>query len=64
MLNKLSELICGSLSKLHRAKVVALATIEVHARDIIENLIKKGCRDPSAFEWLCQLRAYWDKVNV
>ncbi|PVD19154.1 hypothetical protein C0Q70_21718 [Pomacea canaliculata] len=61
MLNKFSEAIRGNLAKLQRSKVVALVTIEVHARDIIEKLIKTGCNDVNAFDWLSQLRVYWDK---
>ena len=62
MLNKFSEMIRGNLTKIQRQKIVALVTIEVHARDVIEKMIKSGCGDVSAFEWLSQLRLYWDKV--
>lgn len=61
MLNKFSEMIRGNLTKMLRAKVVALVTIEVHARDVIEKLIKSNINDVTAFEWLMQLRVYWDK---
>ena len=64
MLNKFSEMIRGSLTKIQRQKIVALVTIEVHARDVIEKMIKSGCGDVTAFEWLSQLRLYWDKVCV
>ncbi|XP_068615161.1 dynein axonemal heavy chain 2-like [Brachionichthys hirsutus] len=56
-----SEMIRGNLSKVLRLKLVALATVEVHARDVIDKLVKTGCSDINAFEWLCQLRLYWDK---
>ncbi|ESP04959.1 hypothetical protein LOTGIDRAFT_184938 [Lottia gigantea] len=61
MLNKFSEAIRSNLTKIQRLKIVALVTIEVHARDIIEKLIKTGCSDTTAFDWLSQLRTYWDK---
>eukprot|EP00058_Branchiostoma_floridae_P007678 XP_002593166.1 hypothetical protein BRAFLDRAFT_57938 [Branchiostoma floridae] len=61
MLNKFSEAIRGNLTKIQRLKIVALVTIEVHARDVIEKLIKSGVSDVTAFEWLMQLRVYWDK---
>lgn len=32
---------------------------KVHARDIIDKLLKAGCTSPNAFEWLSQLRLYW-----
>lgn len=63
MLNKYSEAIRGNLNKNQRSKVVALVTIEVHARDVIDKLIKTNTNDVTAFEWLQQLRLYWDKVR-
>ena len=64
MLSKMSEAIRTNLTKIQRLKIVALVTIEVHARDIIEKLIKSGCNDVTAFEWLSQLRVYWDRVST
>jgi hypothetical protein len=43
------------------AQVVALITIEVHARDVIEKLGKSGCTSVNDFEWVSQLRFYWDR---
>lgn len=63
MLSQYSEAIRGNLSKLLRLKIVALVTVEVHARDVISKLAKAGCCDVNAFDWLCQLRLYWDKVR-
>lgn len=64
MLNKYSEAIRGNLTKLMRLKIVALVTIEVHARDVLEKLYKSGLMDISSFDWLSQLRFYWEKVRV
>ncbi|XP_039605580.1 dynein heavy chain 2, axonemal [Polypterus senegalus] len=61
MLNKYSEAIRGNLAKIMRLKIVALVTVEVHARDVLDKLVKSGCMDVTAFEWLSQLRLYWDK---
>ncbi|XP_062904770.1 dynein axonemal heavy chain 2 [Mobula hypostoma] len=61
MLHKYSEAIRGSLTKLMRLKIVALVTVEVHARDVVDKLYKINCMDVTAFEWLSQLRLYWDK---
>lgn len=62
MLNCYSEAIRGNLSKVLRLKIVALVTGEVHARDVIDKLAKTGCNDVNAFDWLSQLRLYWEKV--
>ncbi|XP_053319883.1 dynein axonemal heavy chain 2 [Spea bombifrons] len=61
MLNKYSEAIRGNLTKILRLKLVALVTVEVHARDVIDKMLKSGCMDVASFEWLSQLRLYWDK---
>ena len=45
----------------HLLQVVALITIEVHARDVIEKLSKVGCTNANDFEWVSQLRFYWEK---
>lgn len=63
MLNQYSEAIRGNLTKILRLKIVALVTVEVHARDVISKLAKGGCCDVNAFDWLCQLRLYWEKVQ-
>ncbi|XP_069502374.1 dynein axonemal heavy chain 2 [Ambystoma mexicanum] len=61
MLNRYSDSIRGNLTKILRLKIVALVTVEVHARDVIEKMLKSGCTDVTSFEWLSQLRLYWDK---
>lgn len=63
MLHWYSEAIRGNLSKIMRLKIVALVTVEVHARDVIDKLARAGCCDVNAFDWLCQLRLYWEKVS-
>ncbi|XP_073510575.1 dynein axonemal heavy chain 2 isoform X2 [Phyllobates terribilis] len=61
MLNKYSDAIRGNLTKTLRLKLVALITVEVHARDVIDRMLRSGCMDVSSFEWLSQLRFYWEK---
>ncbi|XP_074979886.1 dynein axonemal heavy chain 2 isoform X4 [Caretta caretta] len=61
LLNKYSEAIRGNLTKIMRLKIVALVTVEIHARDVIEKLYKTSLMDVTSFEWLSQLRLYWDK---
>lgn len=38
-----------------------MCSLQVHARDIIERLLKSGCNSRTAFEWLIQLRVYWEE---
>uniref|UniRef100_A0A4W3H563 Dynein heavy chain linker domain-containing protein n=1 Tax=Callorhinchus milii TaxID=7868 RepID=A0A4W3H563_CALMI len=63
ILRKYSDSIRGNLTKIVRLKVVAVVTVEVHARDVIDKLFRISCMDPVAFDWLSQLRLYWDKVT-
>lgn len=55
-LNKLTAVIRGPLSKVERGKVVALITMEIHNRDVMERMVKANCQSVSDFEWLSQLR--------
>lgn len=61
LLNKLTEAVRAVKNKVQRKKLVALITIEVHSRDVIDRLIKVPNIDQNAFEWLMQLRFYWEK---
>nr|CAD7438227.1 unnamed protein product [Timema bartmani] len=61
VLSKFSEAVRGTLTKQQRLKIVALVTLEIHARDVIDKMYKANCMDVSAFEWLSQLRFYWDR---
>eukprot|EP00163_Fabomonas_tropica_P002875 TRINITY_DN1232_c0_g1_i1.p1 TRINITY_DN1232_c0_g1~~TRINITY_DN1232_c0_g1_i1.p1 ORF type:complete len:4516 (+),score=1594.38 TRINITY_DN1232_c0_g1_i1:127-13674(+) len=62
-LNRLTDMVRGQLTHLERLKIVAILTLEVHGRDVIEKMIKAGCNSTNDFEWLQQLRYYWDKVD-
>lgn len=55
-LNKLTEMIRSPLSKIDRNKIVALITMEIHNRDVMERMVKANCSSISDFEWLSQLR--------
>ena len=50
-----------SLGKVDRSKIVALITMEIHNRDVIEKLIKNGCSDAQDFVWQSQLRFFFNK---
>lgn len=62
ILSRLSDVIRSNLSKMQRLKINGLVVIEVHQRDIIDKLYKVGCNDTNSFDWLAQLRFYWEKV--
>lgn len=38
-----------------------MITIDAHSRDMIQKVVDCGKTTKSAFEWLSQLRTYWDE---
>ncbi|CAH0547855.1 unnamed protein product [Brassicogethes aeneus] len=61
-LNNLAVLVRSDLSSVTRKILIALITIDVHARDTIHNMVASGVSDSSSFEWLKVLRYYWDEA--
>ncbi|KAH8295402.1 hypothetical protein KR018_010894 [Drosophila ironensis] len=51
----------SNLSRNDRLKFKAQCTVDVHARDIIDNFVRDNVLDASEFSWESQLRFYWVK---
>ncbi|XP_068180103.1 dynein axonemal heavy chain 11 [Antennarius striatus] len=58
-LNLLIHMLLGELSPGDRQKIMTICTIDVHARDIVSNLIAQKVTTSQAFQWLSQLRHCW-----
>ena len=56
----LVETVRQKLTNLQRMNLGGMITIEVHARDIVEKLTEEKTDNVFAFEWVSQLRSYWE----
>ncbi|KAI5636077.1 dynein heavy chain and region d6 of dynein motor domain-containing protein [Phthorimaea operculella] len=52
------------LTKLNSITVKALIVIDVHAKDVIFELVGKEVTEVTDFQWLAQLRYYWEEEKV
>lgn len=56
----INSLLAQGLSNLERMKLETLITIQVHQRDVFEDvLVKNKVKDPEHFDWQKQCRLYW-----
>jgi dynein heavy chain len=37
-----------------------MITIDAHSRDMVGNIVESGDTKADCFQWMCQLRSYWD----
>ncbi|XP_078090943.1 dynein axonemal heavy chain 3-like [Mustelus asterias] len=57
-------LVRGKLTKMARITLAALITVDVHARDVVTKLNNLGINTTTDFNWIAQLRYYWEKKNI
>ena len=61
LLLEVVDLLGGNVSKRHIMTLGVLIVLEVHAKDVIEDLLKADVKNINAFEWLAQMRFYVEK---
>lgn len=57
------ELVRKKLPSNLRRTLGALVTLDVHAKDIVTELRTKRVSDLNSFDWIAQLRYYWESNN-
>ena len=57
---ELVQVVQSPLSRLQRVNMGALITIEVHAKDTCFNLVNAKVSAPTDFDWIKQMRYYYD----
>ncbi|KPI89108.1 putative dynein heavy chain [Leptomonas seymouri] len=62
-LRQLVEVVQSPLTAVQQINMGALITIEVHAKDTVDNMLADSVSNIQSFEWIKQLRFYFEKSD-
>jgi len=57
------DLVRQDLSEIARLTLSALVTLDVHGKDVIVELARNDCSNVFEFQWISQLRYFWNETN-
>ena len=63
-LEALTTIVRGELTPMQRATIGSLLVVEVHARDVLYRLEEKKVASLADFDWIVQLRSYWEDEEM
>ncbi|XP_067125111.1 dynein axonemal heavy chain 6 isoform X2 [Centruroides vittatus] len=62
-IKQIASFIKDNIDDVTRQKLCALISIDIYGRDVVTSMVKKKIVDINSFEWIKQLRYYWDKES-